>query len=203
VSGIVVSGAQVEVPGVMTLSWFDDPALRLDFPNDGFTLPGRHIDAVVMHTTQGKWPQVIVEGAGKPTARATVRYWERSDEHAGAHLLVDCDGTVLCLADLQDEVAYHCVGMNKRSVGIELKQGVDGTLYSVQLDVAVRVVGMICSLLEIPRRVVAEYDGCRSDEWLDSFCGVLGHRDASRNRGRGDPGDFVMQALVDAGFESV
>lgn len=200
-SGLVIAGAQYEVPGVRILSWLDDAALRLDFPNDGFRMPGRQLRAVVLHTTQGKWPQIVAQGAGKPTARATIRYWERSSEHAGAHLIVDADGTVFCLADLVDDVAYHCVGLNKASVGIEVKQAPDGTLYGEQLATISRLVPMLCSLLEIPRRVCCNYRGVRED--LDTFRGVLGHRDASRNRGRGDPGDCVMNAVLEAGFEAV
>jgi len=200
-SGLVIAGAQYEVPGVTVLSWLDDPTLRLGFPNDGFRMPGRRLRAIVLHTTQGTWPQIVAEGTGKPTARSTIKYWERSSEHAGAHLIVDADGTVLCLADLLDEVAYHCSGLNKVSVGIEVKQSPDGTMYEAQLAAISKLVPMLCSLLEIPRRVCVEYRGVRGD--LDTFSGVLGHRDASRNRGRGDPGDYVMRAVLEAGFEAV
>ena len=62
----------------------------------------------------------------------------------------------------------------------------------------------LCSWLadtfKLPRSVAMPYTGVRD---VVAGVGVLGHRDLSANRGSGDPGDFVMEALVDAGWAAV
>lgn len=202
---VVIDGEAVALPNIKSLSWLDDPKLRLSFPNDGTKRQGRP-QCIILHTTTGDMPQHLVDDAAPPehcTARRTVAYWAKSPRRAGAHLIIDADGTLLCLADLGREVAYHCSGVNGVSVGIEVVQQADGTLYAEQLRVAFVVCEWLCDRFNIPRQVAWPYTGARPLDTMRHFRGVAGHRDVSSNRGRGDPGDLIMLCFVDAAWPTV
>lgn len=194
---IIVDGATVDLDGVSSLSWHDDPVLRLHFPLMGVARRQLEVQAVVLHTTRGDRSDIVLDGEAPPeacTARATVRAWQRGDRHAGAHLVVDADGVVLCLGDLAREVAYHTVGLNGTSVGVEVVQQPSGAIYRRQVEVVVSLVQLLTEHLHIPRRVAWPYRGARSG--MELVRGVFGHRDASNNRGAGDPGDFIMGTIA-------
>jgi len=202
---IFIDGEAVALPNVKSLSWLDDPKLRLSFPNDGTKRQGRP-QCIILHTTTGDMPQHVVESTAPAehcTARRTVAYWAKSPRHAGAHLIIDADGTLLCLADLGREVTYHCSGVNGVSIGIEVVQQPDGTLYAEQLRVCFAVCAWLCDRFSIPQVVAWPYTGARSLDVMRHFRGVAGHRDVSSNRGRGDPGDLIMRRFVDAAWATV
>jgi N-acetyl-anhydromuramyl-L-alanine amidase AmpD len=92
---------------------------------------------------------------------------------------------------------YHCVGYNQVSIGVEVVQQRDSSLYEVQMVELVKVCAWLSEYFKLPKTVSMPYTGVRDDV---QGIGFLGHRDVSDNRGFGDPGDFVMQALVDAGW---
>lgn len=194
---IIINGVAVDLPGCRALSWHDDPTLRLHFPLMGVARRQLEVQAVVLHTTRGDRSDIVLDGEAPPeacTARATVRAWQRGDRHAGAHLVVDADGTLLCLGDLAREVAYHCVGCNGTSVGVEVVQQPNGAIYRRQVEVVVALVQLLTERLRVPRRVAWPYRGARAG--MELARGVFGHRDASNNRGAGDPGDVIMGTIA-------
>lgn len=215
-SGLVIGGRRVLVEGVQIVNYLDDASLALTRRNCTRRRSGASLDFVVLHTTKGypdheqPAPQRIRDEVAPPehcTARRTVAAWQRPDGRVGgAGLIVDADGTVLCLCDLLETAAYHCVGLNQRSVGIEVTQQGDSSLHQRQLDVVVAVCSVLAVEFELPKTVAMPWTGCRARYTDGSYVGGLegvgfiGHRDASNNRGFGDPGDFIMQALVDAGW---
>jgi hypothetical protein len=66
-------------------------------------------------------------------------------DHTGAHLIVDCDGSIGCLADLVTEATYHATSVNHRSIGIEIHQTRADEIFEAQLDAVARLVWAILS----------------------------------------------------------
>lgn len=176
-----------------------------DIPKQG-TSRRKPVSCVVLHTTGGypdskhPTPQRIRPEAAAPRhclATDVHAYWSRTDRIGAAHLLVDADGAVFQIADLSTRAMYHCVGYNQVSIGIEVVQQGDSSLFAAQLVSVVALCSWLADTFKLPRSVAMPYTGVRTDV---AGIGFLGHRDVSDNRGFGDPGDFVMQALVDAGW---
>lgn len=200
---VVVDGAREDVPGVLSRSYLDDASLRLSHEDYG-PRPKLRIRSIVLHTTQGVWPQVVWPGAGKAGgAAANLHAWAYDRRCAGSHLLIDGDGAVFCAADLSAEQTWHATSINPYSIGLEIVQRSDGSLYRAQLDAVVALVDWLTRRLRIQRQVPDVYRGPvpRLVEGGRDFVGVCGHRDQSSNRGRGDPGDCVFDALIAAGYE--
>lgn len=216
-SGLVIGGKQVAVAGLVIRNWFDDPALRLRIGSGG---DGRRrmrdprlIAGICLHTTKGipggrdKRPQKILPGLGQNLGKdgATVRYWTTSDVQAGAHLVVDHDGSIVCCADLLTEATYHAGEVNEVTIGIEIYQGNDAEVYEGQLAAVVTLCDALTQLFGIQRQVQARYSGepvPRIAAGAVDVRGIYGHRDVTTNRGFGDPGDAVFSALRNAGYES-
>jgi hypothetical protein len=217
--GLLIRGALVPVP-VLTIippaSHGGPDWARLD-RGDGTAARSTWIRQVLIHTTGGQWPQPILPGAGPGGECA--RYadiWQSDPAHSAAHLVVASDGTVACLADLVAVTAYHAEASNPWSIGIEMAQGRGGELYQDQLDATARLVAAICREVGIPeqmprgpyrgaplRRMEIVADGARRQLGGPDVVGVLGHRDNTSARGRGDPGDAIWTALAALGFEGV
>lgn len=169
----------------------------------------KDIAHVVLHTTGGypdsrhPTPQRIRSEAAESKhcqARNIHAYWSRTDRIGAAHILVDADGSVYQITDLSTRAMYHCVGYNQVSIGVEVVQQRDSSLFAAQLVSVVELCEWLALRFSLPRSVAVPYTGVRS---VVDGVGVLGHRDLSSNRGSGDPGDFVMEALVDAGWAAV
>lgn len=210
-SGLVINGKAEMVDGLCIQNWLDNPNLRLG-PNDRRArYSTEKVCAVVVHTTKGipggtnHTPQVILPGVGE-SSRAGERIvgsWTLDPTPAGAHFIVDFDGRIYCCADLASEAAYHAQLANGASIGIEMMQGSDASLYSSQLDTTVQLVVALCERFGISKRIPLPYAGKPVPSLtgrLDGISGVFGHRDLTNTRGQGDPGDEIMARLEAAGF---
>ncbi len=228
-TGLVIDGALVLVPGVSVENWHDDPRHRLRMPNDGRSRLGKRINAVVIHSTHGvpggsdQRPQRVLPGTGPvgDGAEANLRYWTRSDANAGAHLIIDFDGQVICTADLVLEETYHATSVNDVTIGIELVQGLTSTpadgapkgfafFYERQLEVLVRIVDAITAhpAIRIQRQIQSPYYGSsrpclRLVRGGKDCVGIYMHRDQTGNRGPGDAGDCVLERFLAASYEPV
>jgi hypothetical protein len=208
---LIIDGKPEELPGLVTASWFDNPRLRLK-RDDYRPRSTRWVRNIVLHTTKGipggkdMRPQVILPGLGPDTDVETriARLWSTDGRGAGAHLVVDHDGGIACLADLMTEAAFHAGSCNTTSIGIEIFQGAGAELYAGQLDAVVALVDWLTRRFGIQRQIPAGYHGkpcTRLELGAIDFVGVFGHRDCSSNRGEGDPGDEVFRMLALAGYE--
>ena len=204
--GVVISNRIFEIPGIVSTSYLEDPSLRLSSQDRRRRKHGE-VRALVWHTTGGypdqehPTPQRVRPEAAPARAlrgRRVEEMWENDTRCAGSHLILDADGSVLCLADLQEEAAYHAGQANEYTIGIEVVQQPDSSLYVAQIA-AVPVLGdWLSAAFGLPRRACYPYTGVRND--ILEELGSYGHRDCSDNRGAGDPGDFIMRALLDAGW---
>jgi hypothetical protein len=208
-TGLLIAGKLYGVPGVRVLApaGAGGPTWCALSPGD-YRMRRGAAHQVVLHTTKGDWPQHVIPGAGLGgRARLTADFWRNDPSSSAAHIVIDSDGTVACLADLAYACAYHATVSNEYSVGIELYQEPGGGIYEAVYSAAVPVVRTICSALGIPFQFVADpYTGHPLQRFLDGardFYGVLGHRHNTEQRGRGDPGDEIFARLLAAGAEPV
>lgn len=214
-SGFVFSGNAIQADGLVVQNYLDNPKLHLA-PGDQRARTAeekRWVRAIVLHTTGGipggpsdQREQIVLPGFGMSsrTGERIVADW--THDHArpgGAHLIVDFDGLVYCCADLIATAAYHAQEANGVSVGIEIVQAHDGTLFDKQLDTAVRVVDWLTARLGIQRQIPSSYSGHPVPRLTGhlSATGVFGHRDLTDRRWKGDPGDAIFEKLKAAGYE--
>lgn len=204
---LILDGKAVDVAGLDVRSWLDVASMRV-LREDARPRRTRWVRSIVLHTTQGDEPQRVCPGRG-PTGLAarTVAAWGNDSRHAGAHLIVDGDATVWCLADIVRDATFHATSLNEVSVGIELAQTRQLEVWQAQLDAVVVLVDALTRLLGIQRQVHAPYRGSdhpvpRLAAGGEDCVGVFGHRDQSEDRGKGDPGDAIVLELRRAGYEA-
>lgn len=223
--GLLVADKLVPVAGLDILA----PAshggpgwCRLD-PGDYMLRPTPWVRQIIVHTTGGLWPQPVRPGAGKPGhAQQIADMWDGADRgggdrvHSAAQLVVDFDGSIACLCDLNAIAAYHAEGSNPWSIGIEMSTMPDGSIFEATLGAAARLVDALCwPMFPIPRQMhrgpyknmplarmeYVSLSSPRKQIGGPDCCGVFGHRDETSERGRGDPGDAIWTELDGLGFE--
>jgi hypothetical protein len=229
VSGLLVAGLVVPVPGVTVYNPLDTPWCRLA-PSDYRARQTSWIRQFMLHSTLGKWPQAVRLTPARDTAgdgaRATADYWRGSPEKSAAPIVVDYDGDVACLCDVVKFAPFQATTSNDYSIGIEMKQMPDGSIYDATLCSTVAVVLALSEALGIPFQIAADayVPGRIIGRMLHggSDCvGIFGHRNqawkfpeqiddpAKRRqyptgyaaRGRGDPGDEIYRRFAAAGAE--
>lgn len=225
---LVIGGRRLEVAGRKGTSFLELPSIGLGnrpghaHGRDWRPRPaGTWIRGIVLHTRMGR-PVIVRHGEG-PNLGWDLVLGERfaaDDREASCHIAVDADGSYACLADLCDVVAYHAEHVNEITVGIEMYQAADGGVWESTLRAAVDIVDVITRELGIQRQYPLERTICRrfaspgvgvsrSQKLAHvpggargrDFCGVYGHRNVTRNRGMGDPGEEVFELLKEAGYE--
>ena len=222
--GLLIAGLLVDVPGVTVIGPGELPWARL---NAGDCRPRKTTwcRQITIHTTKGLWPQhtVATPGSGGKD-RSVADYWSSSAEHGGAHLIVDDDGSIVCLCDLVKVEAYHATTVNEWSVGIEMYQAADGGITEATYRSTVALVLVLCDVLGIPLQSTnREYRANHIIERLRdggrSVVGVFAHHhnawkfahslkpeqrkaypNGYANRGRGDPGDEIFARLRASGM---
>jgi hypothetical protein len=207
VKGLLVGGLLHQVLGldIMSPGAGSPPWLKLD-PRDYRPRRTPWVRQLILHTTKGIHPQYVRAGRG-PNGRDKVvaEFWRKDPEHSGAHIVIDSDGSVACLADLATVCAYHATSSNDWSVGIEVYQEADGGIYEAALLALDLLAPAICEILAIPFQIpIDRYANAPIERMLDGgpgCVGVFGHRNNTSRRGRGDPGDEVYRRLIAVGAE--
>lgn len=211
-SGFVIGGkVEAGPPGIDVKSWRDDPVMRV-LVEDSRQRDTRWVRSLILHATEGDEPQIVRTGAGPAgLAKRVVKSWLSDGRHAGAHLIIDCDGTVWQLADLLTEATFHAQTLNEVSIGIELAQTDRLEIWERQLDVlaqiqAAGILDWLTLRFSIQRQYHHPYLGdSRSVPRLaaggQDCVGVFGHRDQTTRRGRGDPGDAAFARIEACRYE--
>lgn len=213
-SGLVINGKAVPVEGLDITNFLDDPKHRRSSEDGAFRKAPIWVKQIILHTTRGqpggsvKTPQYVIPG-GKDLKRdeRTTGYWKQDPKQSSAHLTIDADGSAVCIADLATEVCYHAGQreVNEHSIGIEISQEADSGIYEASLLAAVKIVNFLTSYFGIQRQVHLPYRNgpiIRLSSGGDDVVGIFGHRDASNNRGLGDPGDIIFSMLIQEGYEA-
>jgi hypothetical protein len=205
---LVIDGQRVETPGLETISWLDDA--KVPRVKDGRRRVPQSARAIVIHTVHGKLgPLSDVPSVPSTRAERYARYQAGTAREVSWHLTVDTDGTIVQSADVAAWTCWHATSVNGWTVGIELVQELDGTVYRPQLAAVVALCDLLCARLGIERRVPAR-GGVpivgvvpRLTGTDGPWSGVFGHRNQTRQRGAGDPGSSVFLALLAAGYAGV
>jgi hypothetical protein len=205
---LVIDGQRVETPGMQTISWLDDPAVPR--VKDGRRRVPQSARAIVLHTVHGKLgPLSDVPSVPSVRAERYARYQAGTAREVSWHITADTDGTIVQSADVAAWTCWHATAVNGWTVGIELVQEADGTVYRAQLAAVVGLCDLLCARLGIERRVPAR-GGVpivgvvpRLTGTDGPWSGVFGHRNQTRQRGPGDPGSAVFLALLAAGYAGV
>lgn len=213
---IILGGEQVDVPGVLTRCWVDEPARVKRITKT--TPRTRQVRAVVAHTVHGKKSKGLKPG-GKPSDADYL--WGRSQVNspraASWDFTVDTDGSVVWQNDPLAACAWHASQVNPFTLGFEMVTDPDGTMYEATVDAAARTVAFLCRRLGIQAQTpwdalhdrpeagrIARLDPGRAGA---DVVGVYGHRNVwvprSKEdptlvpaRGFGDPNDYLFAALV-------
>lgn len=205
--GLVINGEQICIPGLEVINYLDDPRLKLK-REDYRPRATRWIRSFYWHTTKGRWPVQLKEGSG-PDTKVEVRIgrlWATDGRNAGAHISIDHDLTVGCHADLLLDAAYAVGCANEVSISGELYQGRNGEVYEDQIAVAVALTNFVTASFSIQRQIPPPdcrglIRRCTSGRGSKSIVGVFGHRNQTKNRGPGDPGDHIFEALEEDGYQ--
>ena len=123
---------------------------------------------------------------------------------------------VACLCDIGTTQAYHAEGSNPWSVGIEMYQEADGGVHDATIAATAALIQALCGELGIAeqmprgpyrnaplRRMETGSGSTRRQLGGPDVVGVLGHRDNTSERGRGDPGDEIWTRLAALGYEGL
>lgn len=212
--GVVIGSLIEEVPGLPIKSFLDEDGLRLIEEDREARPADSWIHAIVLHTTKGipggadQRKQRIIEGSGPQGNQlaAVTESWATDHICASAHFLINLDGSIACVADLLTETTYHAGNraVNHHSIGIEMYQGDNAELYTVQLQQTVKLVDFLTRRFGIQRQFHWPYRNQavgRIKDGGSSVVAVYGHREASDDRGLGDPGDAIFSLLLEAGYE--
>ena len=208
---LVFGGIAHEVEGLRSVSYIDNPTLAPRITDSDKR--ARRIRSVIVHTTSG----TCRAGKDKPGRMATddragvlARYQTRTARRVSWDYTVGRDGVVIAQNDPLERYSWHATAWNPISVGIELVQDADGSLYEEQLDALVLLVDELTRRLKIQRQIAWRGDSpilellARADEHgakgVD-MVGVYAHVHNTKSRGAGDPGPAPFRALHAAGYE--
>jgi hypothetical protein len=202
-SGLIINGKTVQVPGLEIVNYYDHPELKLRAGEDMRERHTRWIRSVCWHNTKNI-PTALKPGCGPNTdlEHRITRWWSKDGTHAGAHLCVDWDQTIGCMADLLQDATYHASSLNEVSIGGELYEDSKGVIYQAQISAAVRATIWMCQRFGIQRQIPAPGHNDVIDrvrEGGEDCVGVFGHCHQYSGKPN-DPGVHIFQALEKAGF---
>lgn len=223
---LVIRNKEVEVPGVLeSLSFKQNPKFAFTNPKHSALRTTTWPRNICLHTRMGLLPPKILSTTPNRRWDEIVAPRQSSNDTAVSwHVSIDADGTFVCHLDLVLARGFHAGQCNDVSIGIEMFQEADGTMYEATFDTCVKVCDAICIEMGIARAIpapdergilrrfanpknsvlnrsirLAHLPGGRAGE---DFVGVWGHRNGTRNRGAGDPGDEIFKWLQEAGFKA-
>lgn len=206
VSGLLIAGHVIEVPGVDIANPLDASWCNLS-PRDYRARRSSWIRQIILHTTKGLKVQHIIPGVGPGGKDEDVAaYWRLEQRQSAAPIVVDTDRTAGCLCDVVKTNAYAATVSNDWSISIEMYQLSDGGVYESTLQSTVAIVLALCDVLQIPLQVPSRrYPNAPITRMIHGgpdMVGVFGHRDNTTERGWGDPGDEIGRRLLAAGAEA-
>jgi hypothetical protein len=212
-TGLVIGDRRFKIPGINIRNWYDDPRLKLKLTGpeaDGYVRgSGRWtVRNTCFHTTSGSGPIVINPGVGPDSKmdELIARSWTNSKRQAGAHLVIDFDGSVFCCADLLTTATYHAGAVNGHSVGIEICQNSKFETWESQYNTLVAISDFLSLAFSFQRFYQYPYDIneiARIHAGAGDVVGFYTHYHQTTNRGRWDSGKHSMEVLGQAGYKPV
>jgi len=204
---VVIGGQRLDTP-FESVCWLDDAKLA---PRVTHASPRtRRVRAIVLHTTSGKLGPVRPGFKASTRAEVEAHYQTSTTRAVSWDGCVDTDGLLVWQNDPVSQFTWHATSENPLSIGIELVQDDDGSLYDGQLQTVVKIVDFLTERLRIQRQIPWVGTGIprgvrpRLDEHGTvqgaNVVGVVTHFQITANRG---PGDTVVpfDYLARAGYE--
>lgn len=202
---IVIGGRRIETPAFESVSFLDDatkaPPVIHSSPRT------RRVRSIILHSVRGTLGPV--KSGFKPSSRAEAeaRYQSHTTRAVSWDATLDTDGTLIWQNDPAARFTWQATAWNQFSIGIELVQDGDGTLYDGQLQTLVKVLDQLTAELRIQRQiawgpsglptgVLARADEHGSKQGVD-MTGVYTHFMNTTSRGRGDvtaPFEYLRRA---------
>lgn len=210
--GLIIGNKQFEIPGLKIQNWFDNPKMRLKMGGngDGYVRgnKGWIVRNMCFHTTQGKHPVIVNPGVGPDYKMDEIitRSWTGSTRQAGAHIVIDFDGTVVCCSDLLLDATYHATSVNGHSIGYEICQGKTGNTWEIQYEVALRIQDALTLRFGVQRLFQDPYEINAIPRIRSGAMDVVGaycHYHQTRSRGLGDCGSHMFERMRSAGYMPV
>ena len=209
---IIINGNKLEIPGLATKSWLDQGSPKWLKEITDFNPRTRSVHFIVAHTHKGI-PGKLLSGYGQPSseAQALIRYQTNTDRAVSWDYTVDSDGTVYVQNDPIKKYSWQAGSVNSISLGFEMVQTPTGDLYEGQIEKTVLLIDALTAYLGIQRQIPwnlaknsPRVGTCvrLEQEKGENVVGIVGHRNITKDRGAGDPGDLIYLALKKAGYES-
>lgn len=212
---IVLGGQKIATPGLETISWLDDSNVPRATDTNRRAV---WIRAIVLHTVKGKVGG-LRSGTAPPSTRAEryAKYQSNTSRDVSWDYTIDTDGTIIVSNDPLVWYTWQATAVNPWTIGIEMVQESNGDVWEGQIATAVKFLDFITRELadrghpiqrQVPmgplgkpvRGVIPRIEDA---EKAKSVVGVYGHRNQTHNRGPGDPGDAIFEALLKAGYKGM
>lgn len=209
---IILGGQQIELPGVPTISWMEDPRRVPKITN--VTRRDRVVRMIFPHTVWG-YKGKLRPGKGVSKLFVWTRA-QRTRKGASWDYTVGKDGVIACQNDVATHYSWHCTHPNPFGIGIEMEQDDDGTMYEATVDSAAQLIVTLCERLSIQKQT--PWDSLKDRPWAGRIArldpgragidciGIFGHRNVwhypkgaeklQAERGPGDPNDYVFDRLA-------
>jgi len=137
-------------------------------------------------------------------------YQARTNRNVSWDFTVGTDGLIAWQNDPVSFYTWHATSINPRSIGFEMVQPQNNEIRECQIVAATRLTLFLCAALSIQvqtpvlagrpdARVIPRIAAGGAD-----VVGIVGHRNVTEERGRGDPGDPFFDAVLAqkaAGFD--
>lgn len=209
---IILNSQKFEIPGVKTVSWLDPEAARMGVKEvTDKTRRGTWIRGIVCHTIHGTLGKLL-PGLGPDTDIDTklARYQVNTERQVSWDFTCDMNGEWLVQNDPLKNYTWQATSVNGYTCGFELVQKDNGDLYEGQIAKAVEFVDFLTAKLGIQRQIPWDMaKNCPPKGAVpgildggEDVIGVYCHYHQTTNRGYGDPGPWIQQALKNAGYET-
>ena len=209
---LVLNGERIQTPGLETISWLDDPKVPMATDFNARTM---WIRAIVLHTVHGKTGKLLPGVKASTRAETYAKYQANTTREVSWDYTIDTDGTVIVSNDPIKNYTWQAGAVNPFTIGIEMVQDDNGDLYEGQMVAVVNFLDCLTKELAdrghpIQRQVPMTTDGkpvknviarIQDPAQAKSVVGIYGHRNQTTNRGAGDPGDYIFNALLFAGYK--
>lgn len=205
---LILNAKKFDIPNLEVKSWLDGVPWIKEITD--FNLRTLFVRLIIVHTHKGVKGKLLPGmGVGSGAASSLVRYQVNTERKVSWDYTIDSNGVVYCQNDPVKKYSWQAGSVNPLSFGIEIVQQENGDVYEGQIEKAVLLIDALTALLGIQRQIC--WDSTKNapranlcQRLVDggsSVVGIAGHRNQSKDRGPGDPGDFIYLALQKAGYD--
>lgn len=210
---IILNGQKFEIPGVKTTSWLDPEASELKLKE--VTHKSKRtawIRGIVCHTIHGVLGNLL-PGTGPSSDIAIKNAWYQTSTKRTVSwdFISDLDASWLIQNDPVGQFTWHAGYVNPHTVGFELAQYKNGDLFEQQIANTVLLIDFLTAKLGIQRQIPwnKKKDTTRFGQIARisdpaqagrDVVGIYSHNNQTSNRGKGDPGPWIFNALKAAGY---